>query len=145
MIIGAHSVIRSTNPDADRAFLRDVLKLTSVDDGGYLIFGLPPAEVSVHLSDKNDVHQFYLICGDIKAFVSDMERHHISCGPVEDEGWGLVTQVTLPGGGKLTVYEPRHARPRAMSAKAVATKAASSRGTKARQRLPKARVRAKAK
>jgi hypothetical protein len=46
MIIGAHSIIRSTNPEADCAFLRDVLKLTHVDEGGYLIFGLPPAEVS---------------------------------------------------------------------------------------------------
>jgi hypothetical protein len=30
MITGAHSIIYSTNPDADRAFLRDVLKLTNV-------------------------------------------------------------------------------------------------------------------
>ncbi len=28
MIIGAHSIIYSKHPDADRAFLRDVLKLT---------------------------------------------------------------------------------------------------------------------
>ncbi len=27
MIIGAHSIIHSTSPDADRAFLRDVLEL----------------------------------------------------------------------------------------------------------------------
>ncbi len=60
MIIGAHSIIYSTNPDADRAFLRDVLELTHVDVGdGWLIFGLPPAEVAVHPSDKNDVHEFY--------------------------------------------------------------------------------------
>ena len=39
MIFGAHSIIYSTNPDADRAFLRDVLKLTHVDVGhGWLIF-----------------------------------------------------------------------------------------------------------
>ena len=63
-----------------------MLKLTNVDDGGYLIFGLPPAEVSVHLSDKNNVHQFYLMCGAIKAFISEMERHRIACGPVQDEG-----------------------------------------------------------
>jgi hypothetical protein len=40
------------------------------------------------------------------------------CGPLQDEGWGVLTQLTLPGGGKLSVYEPRHARPKAMSAKA---------------------------
>ena len=68
MIIGAHSIIYSTNPDADRAFLRDVLKLTNVDvGGGWLIFGLPPAEVAVHPSDKNDVHEFCLMCDDVEA------------------------------------------------------------------------------
>ena len=74
MIICAHSVISSSNPEADCAFLRDVLRLTNVDDGGYLIFGLPPAEVSVHASDKNDVHEFYLMCDDVKAFMTEMER-----------------------------------------------------------------------
>jgi hypothetical protein len=67
-----------------------VLGLTNVDDGGYLIFGLPPSEVSVHSSNKHDV-QFYLMCGDIKAFIAEMERHRIVCGPVQDEGWGIVT------------------------------------------------------
>jgi len=53
MLIGAHSVIYSTNPDADRAFLRDVMKLTNVDaGGGYVIFGLPLSEVAVHRHDK---------------------------------------------------------------------------------------------
>ena len=55
MIIGAHSIIYSKNPEADRGFLRDVLKLPHVDaHGGWLIFGLPPSEVAVHPSDKND-------------------------------------------------------------------------------------------
>jgi hypothetical protein len=34
MISGAHSIIYSTNPDADRAFFRDVLSLPHVDVGG---------------------------------------------------------------------------------------------------------------
>jgi hypothetical protein len=112
MIIGAHSIIYSTNPDADRAFLRDVLKLTNVDvGGGWLIFGLPPAEIAVHPSDQNDVHEFYLMCANIEAFLAEMAKHHIACSPVSNQGWGLLTQVTLPGGGKLGVYQPRHARP----------------------------------
>jgi hypothetical protein len=112
MIIGAHSIIYSTNPDADRAFLRDVLKFPHVDvGGGWLIFGLPSAEVAVHPSDKNDVHAFYLMCDDVDAFVAEMKTHEIACGPVQNQAWGLVTQVTLPGGGKLGVYQPRHSRP----------------------------------
>src|SRR4051794_1102984 len=118
MIIGAHSVIYSTNAEADRAFLRDVLKLPNVDvGGGWLIFGLPPAEVAVHPSGKNDVHEFYLMCDDVEALVAELQGQNIACGPVQDEGWGLLTQVTLPGGGKLGVYQPRHARPGAAAAR----------------------------
>jgi hypothetical protein len=116
MIVGAHSIIYSTKPDADRAFLRDVLKLTNVDVGdGWLIFGLPPAEVAVHPSEKNDVHEFYLMCNDVNAFVADMKQRDVCCDPVQDQGWGLLTQLTLPGGGKLGIYQPRHARPEPMS------------------------------
>jgi hypothetical protein len=114
MIIGAHSIIYSTRPEADRAFLRDVLKLPHVDVGdGWLIFGLPPAEVAVHPSDENDVHEFYLMCDDITTFIAELKKRSITCGPVQDEGWGLLAQITLPGGGKLGVYQPRHARPKA--------------------------------
>jgi hypothetical protein len=79
-------------------------------------FGLPPAEVAVHPSEKNDVHEFYLMCDDVKAFVPQMKKHGLVCAPVHDEGWGLLTHLTLPGGGKLGVYQPQHARPDAMSA-----------------------------
>jgi hypothetical protein len=116
MITGAHSIIYSTNPDADRAVLRDVFKLTHVDvGGGWLIFGLPPAEVAVHPSDKNGVHELYLMCVDVEALVAEMARRNLSCAPVKDEGWGLLTQLTLPGGGTLGIYQPRHERPAPMT------------------------------
>src|SRR5437667_8689984 len=112
MIIGAHSIVYSMSPEADRAFLRDVLKLPSVDVGdGWLIFGLPPAEVAVHPSDKNDVHELYLMCRDVKAFVVAMRERGITCSTVQNRGWGLLTHVTLPGGGRLGIYQPMHARP----------------------------------
>src|SRR5688572_7973584 len=104
MINGAHAIIYSTTPDADRAFFRDVLKLRSVDaGGGWLIFGLPPAEVAVHPSEENDVHELYLMCDDIKALVVEMKQRGIVCETEKDEGWGLLTQLVLPGGGKLGV------------------------------------------
>jgi len=113
MITGAHSIIYSRKPEADRAFLRDVLRLPHVDAGeGWLIFGLPPAELAVHPSRKNDLHEFYFICEDAKAFVGAMAKRKIRCSPVQNMGWGLVTRVSLPGGGNLGVYEPRHARPK---------------------------------
>jgi hypothetical protein len=56
------------------------------------------------------------MCDDVKTFVSEMSRHNIACAAVQDQGYGLVTSVTLPGGGKLGVYQPRHARPKPMAA-----------------------------
>ena len=112
MISGAHAIIYSTDPDKDRSFLKDVLELPSVEvGGGWLIFGLPPAEVAVHPSEKNDVQELYLICADAAKFVEEMAKHSIRCTPIQDQRWGLLTYVTLPGGGKLGVYQPRHARP----------------------------------
>jgi catechol 2,3-dioxygenase-like lactoylglutathione lyase family enzyme len=116
MLTGAHAIIYSTNPEADRAFLRDVLALPNVDAGqGWLIFGLPPSEVAVHPSEKNNVHELYFMCDDIEAFVARMKAHVTECEPVTDQGWGLLTHLTLPGGGKIGVYQPRHARPPAPS------------------------------
>jgi len=117
MITGAHSIIYSKNPETDRAFLRDVLGLPNVDvGGGWLIFGLPPAEVAVHPSDENGVHELFLICDDVQAFIAEMKDRGIACGPVQNPGWGMLTEVKLPGGGKLGVYQPRHARPKPMVA-----------------------------
>jgi hypothetical protein len=112
MIIGAHSIIYSTNPEADRAFFRDVLALPSVDaGGGWLVFGLPPAEVAVHPSDRNDLHEFYLMTDDIDAFIATMREHGLGCDEPRDLGWGILTRLRLPGGGTLGVYHPRHIRP----------------------------------
>ena len=116
MITGAHSIIYSEHPEADRAFLRDVLKFPSVDMGhGWLIFALPPSEVAVHPSDRNDVHEFYLMCADIEALIAELSQNGVVCSPVQNQGWGLLTQVTLPGGGKLGIYQPRHDRPAPMA------------------------------
>ncbi len=118
MIIGAHSILYSKDPDADRVFLRDVIGMPHVDVGeGWLIFGLPPSEVAVHPGDENDVHEFYLMSDDINGFVAEMQKRKVVCGPLQNQGWGVLTQVILPGGGKLGVYQPRHARPKAMAGK----------------------------
>lgn len=115
MITGAHFIIYSTDPEKDRAFFRDVLKLTNVDVGhGWLIFGLPPAEVAVHPSSDNSLQEFYLLCDNIAAFVLEMKGQNIVCSAIQDQRWGLLTQVMLPGGGKIGVYQPRHARPEPM-------------------------------
>ncbi len=145
MLTGAHSIIYSTDSEADRAFFQNVLKLPSVDVGsGWLIFGLPPAEIAVHPSDKNGVHELYLICSDIEVFTSEMERRGVHCDPVSDQGWGLLTQLTLPGGSKLGVYEARHARPESpAAAKAPAEKRTPEKQAAKRKPKPAAKKPAK--
>jgi hypothetical protein len=142
MITGAHSIIYSTDAGADRDFLRDVLGLRGVDaGGGWLIFGLPPAEVAVHPGDGNDQHELYLLCDDVAAFVAAMQAKGVACDPVSEQRWGLLTAVTLPGGGKLGVYEPRHARPKPTPATRPA-KRPPARGGKTRKPKPKRKARA---
>jgi hypothetical protein len=131
MIKGAHAIVYSKNPDADRAFFKNVLKLPHVDVGqGWLIFALPSAEVALHPSRKNDVHELYLTCDDIRRFVQAMKRRRLACTEVADRGWGLITFVTLPGGGKLGVYQPRHAQPSGTRPAATAVSRRRSRATR---------------
>ncbi len=112
MIIGAHSIIFSKDPEADRNFIKDVLHLPYVDAGeGWLIFALPPAEVAIHPYKRNNVHQFYFMCDNVEEFMAEMRQRGIACDDVVVTEWGLLTYVSLPGGGKLGVYQPRHARP----------------------------------
>src|SRR5258708_21321138 len=115
MITGAHTIIYSEDAEADLAFFRDVVKLTNVDvGGGWLIFGLPPAELAFHPAAENGKQELYLMCDDIAVFVKEMAAAGIICGEVRDQRWGLLTELTLPGGGTIGVYEPRHARPAPM-------------------------------
>jgi catechol 2,3-dioxygenase-like lactoylglutathione lyase family enzyme len=112
MINGAHVVIYSKDADADRAFFRDILKFDHVDAGqGWLIFKLPPCEIAMHPSGENDKHQFYLMCDDVDAEIARLASAGVPCEPVTEVGWGRLTGITLPGGGKLGMYQPRHARP----------------------------------
>jgi hypothetical protein len=112
MITGAHSIIYSTDPEADRLFLRDVLKFPHVDAGeGWLIFGLPPAELAVHPTEHHSHQELFLMCDDIGIFMQEMDQHHVNCTPIQNQSWGQVTYISLPGGGKLGVYQPSHVRP----------------------------------
>jgi catechol 2,3-dioxygenase-like lactoylglutathione lyase family enzyme len=113
VITGAHAIVYSRDPDADRAFFRDVLELPWVDAGhGWLIFALPPAEVAVHPTDGAGRHELYLMCDDIRATVAELGAKGVQFSrPVAEERWGLVTAIDLPGGGELGLYEPKHPFP----------------------------------
>lgn len=112
MINGTHVVIYSEDAEADRAFFRDVLKLSSVDAGhGWLIFAMPPAELAFHDAESNDRHELYFMCDDIKATLKDLQSKNVAVSGVSEQRWGSLATFTLPGGGKIAVYEPKHASP----------------------------------
>ncbi len=109
MIIGAHVVIYSRDAEADRAFFRDVLGFPSVDaGGGWLIFALPPAEVAMHPHDASGQAELYLMCEDVEALVRELAAKAVPCSAIADEPWGRLTHLTLPGGGRIGIYQPRH-------------------------------------
>jgi catechol 2,3-dioxygenase-like lactoylglutathione lyase family enzyme len=112
MINGAHVVIYSQDAEADRAFLRDVLGFPSVDAGhGWLIFSLPPSEAAVHPDQTGGRHELYLLCDDVEIEVAALRAKGVPCIDVTDARWGLLTRITLPGGGEIGLYQPKHARP----------------------------------
>lgn len=109
MILGAHAIIYSKNSGADRAFLRDVLGFSSVDAGhGWLIFALPPAEVAVHPAEDSNRQELYLMCDDLKGEMAALREKGVQCGDVQEARWGSITKITLPGGGEIGLYQPKH-------------------------------------
>jgi catechol 2,3-dioxygenase-like lactoylglutathione lyase family enzyme len=109
MISGAHMIVYSKDPEADRDFFRDALGFASVDAGhGWLIFAMPPAEAAFHPADANDVHELYFICEDLKAEMAALADKGVHCSDVQEASWGSMTKIQLPGGGKVGLYQPRH-------------------------------------
>jgi predicted enzyme related to lactoylglutathione lyase len=112
VINGMHALVYSTDAEADRAFLRDVLGWSFVEDHpGWLIFALPPAEVGVHPLNPGDQHrhELFLMCDDVQATVRELSAKGASfAGDVTDAGFGLLTELVLPSGARIGLYEPRH-------------------------------------
>ena len=109
MIFGAHVIVYSNDASADRAFFRDVLGYASVDAGhDWLVFALPPAELTVHPADEVGGHEMYLMCDDLAAELSALAEKGVRCSEVEEARWGSVTKIQLPGGGTVGPYQPKH-------------------------------------
>jgi catechol 2,3-dioxygenase-like lactoylglutathione lyase family enzyme len=110
MINGAHVILYSTDAEADRAFIRDVLGFAGVDaGGGWLIFKLPPAEIAVHPTDGLVKHELYLMCDDIEQTLEDLTAKGVEISrPVSRESWGLLASIKRTRGADLSIYQPRH-------------------------------------
>lgn len=109
MISGVHVIVYSKDAEADRALFRDTLGFSSVDAGdGWLIFGLPPAEIAFHPSEGNDLREVYFMCDDLKAEMASLAKKGVNCTQVQEARWGSVTKIQLPGGGEIGLYQPKH-------------------------------------
>ena len=110
MINGAHIILYSTDAEADRVFMRDVLGFAGVDAGdGWLIFKLPPAEIAVHPTDGPGKHEFYLMCDDLEKTLADLTARGVTIlHPVSNQSWGLLALIQLPSGSELSIYQPHH-------------------------------------
>lgn len=111
MINGLHALIHTQDADRVRTFFRDVLGFRSVDAGhGWLIFALPPAELAVHPTKKDEPsrHELYLMCDDLKATMADLKAKGVTCGETTEARWGSITTIEVPGGGKIGLYQPKH-------------------------------------
>ena len=119
-IIGMHALIYSKRDEATRAFLRDVLGFHAVDAGrGWLIFAAPPTELAVHPAEDREFHELYLMCDDIDATIEDLKRKGVETRAIQEQPWGRVTQIVLPSGDELGMYQPRH--PTAIGGTSIAT------------------------
>jgi hypothetical protein len=110
MFKAAHVIIDSRSPEADRAFLRDVVGLPYVDSGdGWLIFKLPPSELAFHPTDGHSMDRLYFMCDDIEATLGTLvDAGAAISSPVTDQRWGRIAEVSLPSGTILPIYEPSH-------------------------------------
>ena len=110
MITAAHTILYSKDAERLRTFLRDVLKLPSVDAGrGWLIFASPPAELAVHPAEDETGSELYLMCDDLAETLKELEAHGVtSVLPVSEQRWGIVTRIRLPSGDEFGLYQPKH-------------------------------------
>lgn len=122
MITGTHAIVYAKDAERARAFFRDVLGLPYVDaHGGWLIFRLPPAELGIHpagaagaagdpsTGPPSGHHELYLMCDDVEATVAELTAKGVEfTGPVENQGFGLLTRLRIPGGGEIGLYQPNH-------------------------------------
>jgi len=120
MIIGAHFLLHSRDPEADRGFFRDILGFPFVDIGhGWLIFGMPPAEAAIHPFEASTaLHRMgnemlsavlYLMCDDLGAFIAALQAKNVTCAEIQETNWGIVTTLSLPSGASIGLYQPKHA------------------------------------
>jgi hypothetical protein len=117
LIKGIHGLFYTSKPEEARAFVRDNLQLPHTDVGdGWLIFDLPEGDMGFHPIDSKDkpafgTHEISLYCDNIKATVATLQKRGVIFDQeISDTGFGHVTYLTIPGGVKIMLYEPKYTK-----------------------------------
>ena len=123
MINALHTLVYADDPDAARAFFRDVLQLPGVDTGGgWLIFRTGPSELGVHPASwegegggserTRQAFDVSLMCDDLAATMVELgERGAEFEGAVQEEPWGSTVGIRVPGAGTMMLYQPKYRPP----------------------------------
>ena len=144
MIRGIHGLLYSSDPDATRAFFRDLIRLPGSDvGGGWWIFDFAEGDLGIHPAEDPDepgLHDVSFYCDDIEGTVRELKARGVEfTAEIQDHGYGLVTYFKAPGGVQVQLYEPRYVkgtarRPAAKKTTAKRAKVAKKAGTKAPRR-----------
>jgi catechol 2,3-dioxygenase-like lactoylglutathione lyase family enzyme len=154
MIRGIHGLLYSSDPDATRAFFRDKMKLPGGDiGGGWWIFDFREGDLGIHpVEDAADAggHDVSFYCDDLEKVVAGLQSRGVTTDEIADHGYGLVTHLTVPGGIRVQLYQPKYTkgasrgRPKASAKTAkTAKKKAKVAKTKAKKAAPKRAARKK--
>ena len=122
MITAVHTLVYAEDPEAARAFFRDVLGMPSADTGGgWLIFKTGPSEMGVHptsweydgrTGSTDQRYDLSLMCDDLEATMAELRDKGVEFeGELEQEPWGITTQLRIPGAGTMTLYQPTYDPP----------------------------------
>ena len=122
MITALHTLIYAEDPEAARAFFRDVLGMPSADTGGgWLIFKTGPSELGVHPSSwehegrsgsTDQRFDLSLMCDDLEATTAELRARGAEFdGDVVEQPWGTTIQLRIPGAGAMTLYQPTYDPP----------------------------------
>ena len=148
MIRGLHGMFYTSQPDQLREFLRDKLGLPFSDVGqGWLIFDVAEADIGVHPVEEpshSGTHDLSFYCDDIESTVAELRSRGVEFdGEIMNQGWGSVIKLTMPGGVRVQIYQPRYqkstkatngakpaARPAARAKKSVAARPAAARSVR---------------
>lgn len=120
MIRGVHTMFYTSEPDALRAFFRDVLGFPASDvGGGWLIFDLPEAEMGCHPTDdageaggvESGTPHLSFYCDDLAVTMDELRARGVEfVGEPEDVGYGIRTRFRAPGDFTIELYQPSYER-----------------------------------